>query len=359
MKEILRYGIVGLFCLFVSGAVKGQENFVYKVDFGFYFDNLEASDPWEGSRTRFAVKLAPEAGIRLGEKHTFMVGADMVQDLGDSTFLTKADYTVYYRFKNDNFGVYAGAFPRSNSIAKYPLSFFREEFNFFNSNIDGLMLQYQNRGRTGYVELFIDWYGQNQKLRIDEFMICGSSEYTFLDKLFLAGINASMNHYKNDYKLKDSYLFERNYYNVYVGTDLAKILPFLSEARVTFGTMSSMERKRFLEQESSWINHLGWQLDVALRWKGFGLRNAYYFGDSQMMYYRQYGGDLYWGSPFYQSDRYNRTDISWQWKKKFLSVKADFVFHYTPAGGVSTQQLFVLGFNLHQMVKNKKAVNID
>lgn len=358
---LCRRFILGAFILlgvqFLGVQSARAQNFVYKLDFDFYFDNLEGSDPWYPTRTLFSVKLAPEVGLQMGRKHAFMVGANLIQDLGDSTFLTKADYTIYYRYLDHNFSALAGAFPRSYSIARYPKSFFREDWNFYNSNIDGLMLQYRNNRRTGYVEFFVDWYGQSQKYRIDEFMLTASSEYSFLNKALFVGANGLLNHYKNDYKLQDSYLLERAFYNVYVGTDLSFVLPFFDEARIGFGTLSSMEHKRHLEFETEWQNNIGWQADLSLKWKGLGLSNSFYFGDSQMIYFQQYGNDMYFGSPFYQSKRYNRTDLSYEWKKSFFSVKADVAIHVTP-GYVANQEMLTLKVNLHQMLVKGKLRDI-
>ncbi|MEG1649153.1 MAG: hypothetical protein RR277_04605, partial [Rikenellaceae bacterium] len=303
MKPIFKSLLLATLILLSNGV--NAQKFHYIVDFGFNFDNLESSDPYEPTRSLFRVKLAPQVGVKLGENHMLMAGADILQTLGDSIFPTRADYTLYYRFKNDNFGAVAGSFPRSYSVAHYPRSFFREDYCFFDTNIEGLMLQYANTKKTGYAEFFFDWYGMNEKLRIDEFLLAASSEYTFYDKKLIVGANLLLNHFKKDYYLGDAFLLERTQYNLYVGTDLQSLAPKFEELRVSFGTLSSMEHKRMLDRDTPWVNSVGWQANISVMIKGFGLSNDFYFGDPQFAYHSQYGSEFYPGLPFYQAKRYN------------------------------------------------------
>lgn len=330
--------------LLVSSSAYAQK-FHYIVDFGFNFDNLESSDPYEPSRTLFRVKLAPQIGVKFGENHMLMAGADVLQTLGDSIFPTRADYTLYYRFRNENFGAVAGSFPRTYSVAKYPRSFFREDYCFLDTNIEGLMLQYTNTKKTGYAEFYFDWYGMNEKLRIDEFLLAASSEYTFFDKKLIVGANLLLNHFKNDYYLGDAFLLERAQYNLYVGTDFQSFAPKFEELRVTFGTLSSMEHKRILKGENPWTNSPGWQACISVIYKGFGLSNDFYFGKPQFIYHSQYGSEFYPGSPFYQAERYNRTNIFYKWGNKFLDLRADIIFHFD-GKRVANQQMLTLSVHI-------------
>ncbi len=340
---------------FMSNAALAQK-LAYRLSFETCFDNLESSDPWEGTRTLFAVKLSPEIGLQLGHGHSLMVGAHLMQDLGD-TLLTKAQATVYYRYKGRRFGALAGSFPRRFSISDYPLAFFDRDWCFYNNNINGIMLQYTNRRRSGHVEFFVDWQGQSQKFRIDEFMIVGSTQYAFFDRLLIVDAAALLSHFKNDYVLGDSYLLERAYYNVGLSTDLHKLAPKIDRLKFGFGTISSMEHKRFLEVDSKWQHNIGFQAEADIFWRWIGLRNTFYFGDSQQMFYSQYGKRIYSGSPFYQSSRYNRLNIYGMWRKKFLSVRGDIILHATK-GYLANQQMLTLSINLHQMFVKGKLRNV-
>lgn len=334
------------------------QSLAYRADYNFFFDNLENSGSYQSTRTLLAVSLAPEIGVAWDDRHSLMVGASMLQELGDSTFLTKANYIAYYKYSGDNFSLITGAFPRRYSIASYPNSFFCEASNFYNPTLGGVMMQYDN-GHNGYVELYADWYGADQGLRIDEFMVVGSTEYGFFDKAFLVGGNMLLNHFKNEYYLEDSYLLERFLYNIYIGTDLSSKISALDEARISVGLLGSRENKRVLDTESQWQGYGGGSVDLALRYRGIGLKNSLYFGDGQMPYYSQYGGDkFYFGSPFYQSDLYNRTDIYYMWQRRFVALKANFIFNATDEG-VGTQQMLTLNVNISQMLKGGKPLDYN
>ncbi len=333
------------------------QNFAYRLRFDTYFDNLESSEPWQPTRTLFAVKLSPEVGLQLGGGHSFMAGAHLTQDLGD-TLLTKAQASVYYRYMGKRLGALAGSFSRKFSVSEYPLTFFDNDWSFYNENINGLMLQYRNRKGTGHVEFFVDWQGQSQKFRIDEFMLVASTRYAFFDRLLILDAAGLLSHFKNDYVLGgDCYLLERAYYNIALSTDLRKLMPEMDRFQIGFGTLSSMEHKRFLETESKWRHNIGFQADIDLRWRWIGLKNSFYFGDGQQTFYEQYGSRIYSGSPLYRSGRYNRTDLYGSWSKKFLTIRGDIVLHAVK-GQVANQETLTLSLNLHQMFVKRKLVDI-
>ena len=338
--------ILALLAIIATISTTNAQKLEYIIDFGFNFDNMESSKPYDDSRTLLGVKLAPQIGVSFGKEHRVMVGGDLIQMMGDSIFPSEIDYTIYYRFENKNFGALVGAFPREYSIAEYPLSFFREDYKFYDSNMEGIMLQYKNNKGNGYAELFLDWYGINHELRIDEFLVGASTRYSFYDNLLFTGANMLLNHFKNDYILGDSFLLERAQYNIYVGSDLHHIVPTMDKLSFSFGTNSSMERKRVLDRDTEWKNAMGWQLDIDAEYKGFGLENEFYFGASQFQYHQQYGSNFYMGSPFYQSPIYNRANFYYKWSNKFLSLRADFIFHFTEKT-VSNQQMLTLAVNLN------------
>ena len=337
--------ITALLLILTSTIQANAQKLEYIVDFGFNFNNLESSLPYDNSRTLISTKLAPQIGVSFGAEHRLMVGADMIQIFGDKTFPTKIDYTMYYRFESENFGAMAGAFPRTYSLAEYPLSFFREDYKFFDTNMEGVMLQYQNDEKTAYTEFYLDWYGVDHAQRIDEFLIGASTRYSFCDELLFTGANLLLNHFKNDIFLIDSYLLERLQYNIYLGADLQHLAPSMDKLSISFGTNSSIERKRVLELDTSAKNSLGWQLDITAQYKGFGIENGLYCGDSQFLYHSQYGSSFYIGQPFYQAPIYNRSNIYYKWENDFLSLRVDMIMHFTPKT-VANQQMITLGVNL-------------
>lgn len=344
-----------LFAFGVLGA--HSQNFTYHLGFDFFADNLEGCGAVIPTRTLIDVKLTPEIGVTFDDKHSVMIGASLIQDLGGEDLFGQSELTLYYKYNSEQFKGYAGAIPRRESFNNFPLSIFREEYIFMQSNIKGILLQYENKRRSGYAEFFLDWYGQNQDERIDEFILAANSEYDIYNKYVYVGGSLMINHLKNEYKLYDSYLFERAYYNLYLGGDFVSLFPKLNKARVSVGTNSSMEHKRILDEETSWSSNLGWQIDLDVNWKGLGLKNQFYFGASQLQYYDQYGDDIYWGSQFYQYGRYNMTEVYYDRSWKFLNFKGQFKLHATPEI-FANQALLTISVNIDQMLKNGKFITL-
>lgn len=351
--------ILGIFVIFLN--FLSAYDFKYDIGFKFYLDNLEDSFPYWDTRTLYGVSLAPEIGIQFDPYQSLMVGGYFIQNMGEQHFPTKANLTLYYSAMNDKFAGYFGIFPRTHSIAHYPLSFFRNDFYFFDPNINGLMLQYKPKDyQNGYAELIFDWYGGNLAKRDDEFMVLGSSQFKFLHNYLMVGGNFLMYHFKNSDVLAqdghhgDTFLLDRIYYNVYVGSDLKELMPFMDKAYVKFGTLSSLERKRRLSTGlDPFYNGLGWQVDLGVEYKGFGLENSYYFGKPQMKYFSQYGEDFYSGLPFYQSSRYDRADFYYEYKNDLLSARFSFIFHFLK-DQVANQEMLTITLDTKKLFKKLK-----
>ncbi|PAF52178.1 hypothetical protein [Helicobacter sp. 13S00477-4] len=349
-----------LFLCLLSGHLEAYE-WKYSLGFDFYLDNLEDSDPYWATRTIYGVRLAPEIGIAFDNHQSLMIGGYAIQNMGEQKFPTKANASIYYSAIGEKFRGYFGIFRRTHSIAHYPLSFFRNDFYFFNPNINGLLFQYKPQNNVnGYAEFIFDWYGGNLSKRLDEFMVLASSEFKFLQEYLYIGGNFLMYHFKNDEYLAkdgsngDTYLLDRIYYNLYVGSSLKTLMPFMDKAYVQFGTISSLERKRRLSTGlDPFYNGLGWEFDAGIQYKGFGIKNSYYFGKPQMKYFSQYGEDFYNGLPFYQATNYDRADFYYEYKNDILTARISFIFHFTPKT-VASQQMLTISLDTHKLFKKIK-----
>ncbi|PAF41925.1 hypothetical protein [Helicobacter sp. 11S02596-1] len=333
----------------------------YRLGFDFYLDNLEDSVPYWDTRTIYGVRLAPEVGIAFDEHQSLMFGGYVLQNMGEQHFPTKANVSIYYNATGEKFRSYFGIFPRTHSIAHYPLSFFRNDFYFFNPNINGLMFQYKPQNPSdkfdGYAEFIFDWYGGNLSKRFDEFMVLASSEFQFLRHYLYVGGNFLMYHFKNDEYLAkdgsngDTYLMDRIYYNLYVGTNFKNLLPFMDKASTQFGTLSSLERKRRLSTGlDPFYNGLGWQWDIAMQYKGFGIKNSYYFGKPQMKYFSEYGEDFYSGLPFYQAKTYDRADFYYEYKNDILTARFSIILHFVDKI-LANQEMLTISLDTHKLFK--------
>lgn len=327
-------------------AAKAQK-FDYIIDFGVNFDNLEGSNPYESTRTLFGAKLAPQVGFELAENHKIMAGADLVQNFGDSNFPTQIDYTLYYRFDNKKYGAIFGSLPRTYSIMEYPRSFFREDYYFYDTNIEGLMLQYKNEESATSAEFFYDWYGIDHDENIDQFLLVGAVRHKIVkNNLLTLGADMLLNHFLNENYLVDAYLLERFQSNIFLSSDLRDVISEeLDFFELKAALLTCSENKRMHEVESGWNHATGVQVGLKVGYKRFGLTNDYYHGKGQMQYYEQYGTDFYPGSTFYAAESYNRADLFYEWKNSFLTLRADMIFHITPST-VANQQMLTVRINL-------------
>ncbi|SQC36267.1 Uncharacterised protein [Helicobacter fennelliae] len=76
----------------------------YNLGFDFFLDNTEGSDPYWATRTLYAIRIAPEIGMGIGQNHSIMFGGFAIQNMGASTIPTKANISAYYRYEGKFFG---------------------------------------------------------------------------------------------------------------------------------------------------------------------------------------------------------------------------------------------------------------
>ncbi len=350
--------------LFCANLTAFSQNFAYRAGFNLFIDNLENSLPYDKTRTFTALSVAPEIGIHWDDHHSIMVGVSLVRDFEKDSELTDQELIAYYKYRGDKLSFLGGVFNRNNVIGHYPRSFFNERSNFYNNVISGLMLQYKGE-RGGYVELYSDWYGGSVENYFDEFMVNGSARQPLFGGVAFVGGAAQLTHYKNAPFLAveplpaNAYLFERILYNIYVGVNLERALPFFDCATLSLGLLGDSENIRLYDDTQNWNTYLGASVDLDLRYRGFGFKNSLYMGNSQMPFYSIYGSDaFYWGSPFYQSQFYNRVDLYYLWKMRFMQVHTNVIFNFTDES-LAAQQLVTVSFNISQLLSGGKPKDYD
>ncbi|STP08383.1 Uncharacterised protein [Helicobacter fennelliae] len=334
----------------------------YNLGFDFFLDNTEGSDPYWATRTLYAIRIAPEIGMGIGQNHSIMFGGFAIQNMGASTIPTKANISAYYRYEGEIFRAYFGIFGRRYWRGEYPLSFFRQDFLFFNPNTNGVLLQYishQDSAINGYAEFVFDWFGGNLAKRFDEFFVLASGKVRFLNNYGFVGGSALLYHFKNDEVLSqdgaftpsglpDTQLMDKIYYNAYIGVDFVPLLRAMQTAQIQFGALSSIERKRRLSGLGAFHHAMGYEGGFKLQYKGFGLEESYYFGDGQMYYYSEYGENFYDGLPFYRADRFNRVNVFYEYRNNWLKANLSFMFFSLPQT-FALQQMLTLSIDTHRL----------
>lgn len=365
MKKTL--SVLSLLFLIPASAQEGEKqegsatpppiSLFYNVGFDFLLDNLEESSPYWDTRTLFAAKLTPQIGLNF-DNQNLSLGGYFILNMGEKYPLQGA-MILFYDTQIDGFKGYLGSFTKQNQIGEYSDLFFRKDYDFYHPLNHGFMLQYQTSKEQSHYfkgEIIGDWYSGDLAKRIDEFLVQGSLKETLLDEKLYIGSSFLLYHTKNDEFLNadggnfDTFLLDRFYYHIYVGSNLTPFLPSLDKLDFQIGTLSSLERKRRLSTGLDPFSHLlGWQFDFQIQYQGFGVENSLYYGDSQFKYFKEYGEDFYAGNPFYQSSFYNRLEVYYEYKISYLKLRAGVSFHFTNQG-VANQEQFSLVLDTHKLL---------
>ena len=330
----------------LSFSLYAQE-FRYRVDAKGFFDNLENSTQFEPTRTYAGIAVQPQVGMQLGN-HALMMGVGVTQTFGGENKIDLDDVLLYYQYEKDEFNFIFGNYPTEYQY-DYPKLFFSEASLFQDLACSGVLLQYN--AEKGYAEVTADWMYQIQESRDEQFAITAIGERNWGN--FSAGGSVMLTH--NKYDIGEIYLFELCMQDIHVGYDFQPLVPCLDALKLTGGMLGTEQNLRFNEDElnqDGWDKAFGGYIEANIQWKGFGLTNNFYAGKGLMPYYSDLGSDMYWGNPFYQSNRYDRLDIYWEYSNEFMSIKPMFSCHFTPKQ-TSTQQFIMLSFNIDQVLKRK------
>lgn len=332
--------------------------FIYSFDFDFLLDNLEESQKIWPTRTLFAGSLFPEIGIHFYNQN-LNLGGYFIHNMGEK-YPTKGGLTLSYDFTYNDIKGYFGIFSKKKWIGEYSNLFFRKDFLFYNPVNSGVMFQYDSKKVDLQAEFIFDWYGGDIQKRNDEFLVQGYLRKDFFDKKLFLGGSFLLYHFKNDSFLNldgnnfDTYLLDRFYYQVFIGTDLTSLVSSMDKLKFSFSNLSSMERKRRLSTgPDPFSNQIGWQFDAEAQYKGFGISNSIYFGDKQFKYLKQYGEDFYAGIPFYQSHFYDRAELYYEYKNNYLTGRFSFILHFNNEGFYH-QQMLTLSLDTRKLLNSLK-----
>ena len=331
-----------LACIFMTalcGTVAAQELF-FSGEVSTHFDNTEYTGSDCGtSRTIFAVRMTPTIGYRWNDRHSVIVGAELLKDFGSSRFLDDANMVAYYRFKNEKYGAYTGIFERDNLIGRYSRAFYSDSTLIYNPLVQGIAMNY--RGRNSFAEFAIDWEGLYSPQTREKFRILFSAGGGFA-KYFDAGVSFSMQHYANRSTFMSN-VVDNFLLNPYIGARFTAFFDF----DIRLGYLLGMQRDRMLEE--GWKLPMGGELGFRMSRWGVFISNDLYVGGNLMPFYDRtgkdglaYADDLYTGDPFYGTPHkvYNRTGIGYErsFANDSVSVRAEMVLQCT-GGHVYYQQL--------------------
>lgn len=353
MTKLLRCFLV-VAALLTAGRASAQR-FDWSAEFDYSFDNREYKDiKWEESMTLYGAKLVPAVGIGWGDGHQIMAGVTLSADFGHRSFFTDPEMQMYYRFHRGKYNAIAGRFSRSQIIGHYPNAFFSDSVRFYDSNLDGLLLQLV--GKRGFAEIGCDWNSMYSTDRREKFMLFGAAEYRFGP--FYVGANANMYHHAGTYT--DKGVVDNVLLNPHFGVRLSQKL-LLDSLAFNVGFLQAFQNDRHFVGEYVCPN--GVQIDLRLEKFRFGINNSLYLGENLMPYYSSlstsgvpYGAGLYYGEPFYRTTTglYNRLEIFYQPRiGRNMRLKVASVHHFDGKNW-GWQQWITFSVNLNRGMFAKK-----
>lgn len=335
--------------LSASTAATAQE-WVAGVGFKTYFDNREYSGmSFDGSKTIFAARLTPTAGLQWAERNRLMVAVDLMQDFGDGAkFLTEAKPQFWYQYNAPKVLAAAGIFSREMLRGDYGEAFFDRGYRFYHNRLQGVMGQYRNE--AGFVEFAIDWEGMQETDRRERFRILSAGEGH--GQLLYGGYALTLLHFaKSSNPAPDEGIVDHMLINPYGGIRFTAFFDF----DIRLGYLQSLQRDRIAE--AGWVAPKGGMLDIRLSRWGVTLANMLYVGENQMPFYDRYGETLYSGCAFFgtRDHLYNRTDLSYTrtFFNGTLDLRAGILVHYDGTG-LGTQQVLECSVRLEKIFGHPK-----
>ena len=340
--------IIVLFFLYPKISGFSQE-FLYRAGIHNFFDNKEFFGcPVGYPKTMAGVHFVPQIGLEWNSKHRIFAGIDVMHEYGSDKAIGYYDPIAYYEFDSNPFRFYMGAFPRKLALDKYPLFFFQDSINNYRPTMTGLFWEYYSK-KGDFMNIWLDWTSRQTMTKRETFFMGWSGRYTW--NIFYGQHFGYMYHFAG---VKDPELRTPVYDNGRLwtasGVDLSSKTP-LDKLDINAGWAVGLERER--AKNTRWNCLQGLLSEVKIEYRGVGLFNTYYHGDSQGKFYDKYDSQLYWNDRLYRATRYDRLDgYIYFINTDVVVLKFIFSLHFVGSGMFTEQQLYAT-FDLDNL-KNKK-----
>ena len=338
MKRILFFLVLltGFFTL-------SSQEFIWKADVNSFFDNMEFSKSnVQNSQTMAGVHVSPEVGVSWKKDHRLLVGVDVMHEFGSKDIIDYYDLIAYYEYDGKPFRFYMGAFPRKMVLDRYPRMFFQDSINNYRPTINGLF--WELRSEKNYLNVWLDWTSRQTEERHEAFFMGWSGKYNL--GIFYGQHFGYMFHFAGRMNVQEP-VYDNGLTLTSLGVDLSHRWGF-EKLEANVGWSVGLDRNRKL---GGWHIAHGLLSEVKVEYKGLGLFNTYYRGNSQQYFYDVYSNELYWGDKIYRSKEYNRTDLYIQFfKTKVVNVKLMYSLHFTEQRLYNEQSLHA-SFNMDNFRK--------
>ncbi len=305
------------------------------------------------SGTIAAVRLSPYVGIRIGGDHRIMGGFDIMKDFGTGSNKPVTELGVWYQYDNDKgFTVAAGIIPYSILKGSYSTLIYSEASSYYDAHLDGFYLGWQKE-RSKY-EVGLDWSGKFAPDRREEFNVFSAGTGWITPWLALCW-EGMFHHYASSGAVQG--VVDDHILHPYVQLEFSSLLP-LDRLEFSLGGIVGYQMDR-RKDERKIPKGADLVIDVS-KW-GFGVRNQFYYGQSQAPFYHstdasgaEYGSGLYMRSSYWQIRRdgqwglYDRLEAYWSksFLNDYISLGVHAVFHFDYLGILGFQQIVSAKVNL-------------
>jgi hypothetical protein len=293
------------------------------------------------------VRLAPEVGFSWDSIHSVNFGANFLHEFGSSKVIDNITPTVYYKMEKASFRFYMGAFPRKYVVEKYPRIFFQDSISYYRPNINGIYWEFCKN--KNYINVWLDWTSR-QSLSMHEAFFMGFAGRLNFGILYVQHFGYMFHFAGKMNPIITEALHDNGLFLTSLGFDFAGKTDF-EKLEVNAGWVVGLERAR--ADQTGWITQPGLMVEANIEYKGIGIFDSFYKGESQMKYYGDHSNELYWGDPVYRAKIYNRADLYLNFfHNTIVNLKLVYSLHFVE-GKIYHEQLLKITFDLNNSKKRQ------
>lgn len=347
LKQALYMRVVLLMLTFCSLASVQAQDYIWKLGFDYFFDNREyEKSSFTDPQTLNGIWITPAGGISWDSSHTVVAGVDMLKIPGMRKAIDKIDLTLYYQYQTPKITFRAGSFPRRDVLNNYTDFFFNDSVNYFMPLMQGLFWQI---GREeNFFNAWMDWTGYATPENRESFFLGFSGKAS--KGIIFSDFQSYLFHYAGtnpgnpDYEVSEQMQGMASVGLEFESDNSLKVL-------LSGGVFAGIERDRKTD-----VVHkpVGFVSRANLEYWGVGAENTLYSGDARMRFYNQYGGDLYWGTPFLQGSTYLKSKLYVRFmESERIKIKLNGNLHFSE-GSMLFQQTLTLTVSIGNYKNNNR-----
>ncbi len=320
---------IGLLFFFAAFSVAAQRPAFY-MGFDHILDNREYFTDYGIHQTFFGVRVNPGVAFAFDSVHSVRVGFNYMYEFGGEFLEVKPQLDLYYSYQTEKLEMKFGSFPRRD-VMDYPLFLLTDSLQYYRPNMEGASIRYN--WNWGTVHGWVDWMGR-ETVDTREAIFAGIDATVRINVFYIEAITTRSHLAKTTDPADANQIRDDGSIMALAGIDLSDRLP-LDELNLTSGMASTYVRQR-PATDFQWLN--GWYSQLDMRYKIFGLKGTYYYGDPPALTY---------GEPLYTSGNYGRIDFFVDpFKNPRISSKIGWNLHLLPGDGLYHSQQILIHITL-------------